>query len=228
MLRWWLELRYHSGRRNPIDDITNKGSVLRKSALLMSACSILLFAAFAQAQQIDLALGASTVYSSGKASSAQGFVPPAEKSGMYPTFSADVLFKKKQRLGVNLNIAVRAKQGLYNGYQDFRPIFIDANAVYVARTSKRTRAEFMGGIGVETLLFYNSYGACNSAYSTCINHLNSEHFMAHVGGGVRYYFWRRFFVRPEIHLYVIPNNYQFNSDYVGRAAVTLGYSLTPR
>ncbi len=228
MLRWWLELRYHSGRRNPIDDITNKGSVLRKFALSLSACSVLLFAAFARAQQIDLALGASTVYSSGKASAAQGFVPPAEKSGMYPTFSADVLFKKQQRLGFNFEIAVRAKQGLYNGYQDFRPIFTDANAVYVLRTSKRTRAEVMGGIGVETLLFYNSYGACNRAYTACITHLNSDHFMAHVGGGVRYYFWRRFFVRPEIHLYVIPNNYQFNSDYVGRAAVTLGYSLAPR
>jgi hypothetical protein len=190
--------------------------------------TLVLCSAFAHAQQIDFALGASTLYSSANATAAQGYLPPPEKSGMYPTFSGDVLFKKKQRLGVNLEIAVRAHQGLYNGFQNFRPIFTDANALYVVPTSKKTRAEFMAGAGVETVLFYNSFGVCSAKYASCPISLNADHFMAHIGGGVRYYFWHRFFVRPEIHLYVIPNNAEFNSDYVGRAAVSIGYSLAPR
>jgi hypothetical protein len=206
----------------------DKGIVLRKFALLLPACLLFLFAALAHAQQIDVAVGASTLYSSATNSAAQGYIPPAEKGGLYPTFTGDVLFKKNNRLGVNLEIAIRAKQGLYNGYQDFRPVFTDANALYVIPTSKRTKAELMAGVGLETVIFYNHFGICNSAYLSCTTYVNANHFMAHIGGGVRYYFWRRFFLRPEIHLYVIPNNSQFNSDYVGRAAATIGYSFAPR
>lgn len=190
-------------------------------------CTVFFVACIAHAQQIDLALGASSPYSSANRTASQAYIAPPEKSGLYPTFSGDVLFRKKNRLGVNLEIAVRAKQGLYNGYQAFRPIFTDTNAMYSIQTSKKTRADFLAGVGVESVLFYNQFGTCNSAYPSCVVNLNANHFMAHIGGGVRYYFWRSFFVRPEIHLYVIPNNSQFNSDYVGRAAVTIGYTWPP-
>ncbi len=201
---------------------------MRKFALLPFVCLFFSVATLVHAQQIDFALGASSIYSSATNSASQGFVPPAEKGGLYPSVSADVLFKKKNRLGVNAEIAVKATQGLYNGYQNFRPVFTDVNAIYVAPTSKKTKAEFMAGLGVENVIFYNHFNACSSNFPSCTTTLSDSHFMAHIGGGVRYYFWRRFFVRPEIHLYIIPDNSQFNSDFVGRASASIGYSFAPR
>jgi hypothetical protein len=212
---------------NRVNRLT-RGFVLRKFAVLASACAVLLLATVVHAQQIDLALGGSTLFSSKNGSAAQGYVPPAEKSGLYPSFSGDVLFKKKNRLGVSLDVALRAKQGLYNGYQNFRPVFTDVNAIYSAPTGKKTKVDLMAGIGVEDVLFYNHFGVCNANYAACPTYINANHFMAHVGGGVRYYFWRRFFVRPEAHLYLIPNNAEFNSNYVARVGASIGYSLAPR
>jgi len=224
-----LSLGYsRCGRNFDSREHIDKGTVLRKFALLGSACLLFVFGTLVHAQQIDFAVGVGSVYSSGNSSASQAFVPPAEKSGLYPNISADVLFRKKNRLGVNAEIAVKATQGLYNGYQDFRPVFTDVNAIYVPPTSKKTKAEFMAGLGMENVIFYNHFGMCNSGFPSCTTYLSANHFMAHIGGGVRYYFWRRFFIRPEIHLYVIPNNSQFNSDYVGRASASLGYSFAPR
>lgn len=206
----------------------DKGTVLRKFALLAFVCLVFPVTTLVHAQQIDFAAGAGSIYSSATNSASQGFVPPPEKSGLYPSISGDVLFRRKNRLGVNAEIAVRATQGLYNGFQNFRPVFTDVNAIYVAPTSKRTKAEFMAGLGVENIIFYNHFSACGANFPSCTTSLSANHFMAHIGGGVRYYFWRRFFVRPEIHLYVIPNNSQFNSDYVGRASASIGYSFAPR
>jgi hypothetical protein len=205
---------------------TDKGIVLRKFALLTLACTFGLLSSFVKAQQIDVALGAGILSSSKNYSATQSYVAPTEKDGIYPSFSADVLFRKQKRLGLNAEVAVRESQGLYNGYQNFRPVFYDVNAIYAPRLGKRITAEFMAGVGAETVLFYNSFGACS--YASCPTNLNSTHFMGDIGGGVRYYFWRHFFARPEAHLYLIPNNSQFSSDYVGRVGVSLGYSLPAR
>ncbi|HEY6766140.1 MAG TPA: hypothetical protein VI386_15390 [Candidatus Sulfotelmatobacter sp.] len=199
---------------------------MRNFALLPSACALLLLAGTVHAQQVDIAIGATTTVSSKNTTASQAFVAPPEKGGMYPSISADVIFHKN--FGVNAEFAVRAKQGLYNGYQDFRPIFSDINAIYAPRLNKKFTAELMAGAGVETILFYSHFGFCNPSYASCTTYITSNHFMGHVGGGVRYYFWHRFFVRPEAHLYLIPNNTEFHSNYVGRVGASLGYSFAPR
>ncbi len=204
---------------------TDKGAVLRKFALITSACTVLLFASFAYAQQIDVAVGDSALLSSKYTGSSQVYLPPAEKGGSYPNFSADVIFKN--RIGFNGEVAVRAQQGLYNNYQGFRPIFYDFNAIFAPRFGDKIGAEFMGGIGGESIRFYNPIGNC-SYLTGCSTHISSNHLLAHVGGGIRYYFWHSFFVRPEAHLYFIHNNTQFSSDYVGRVGASIGYTFGPR
>jgi hypothetical protein len=201
---------------------------LRKFALITSECSLLLFlASFAHAQQIDLALGASTTFSSKYNGSSQAFLPPAEKGGTYPGGSAEVLLKHR-RIGFNAEVAVRYKNGLYNGYQDFRPIFYDLNAVFAPRLGKKITGDFMAGIGGETIRFDNPNGNC-SYPAGCPIHLSDNHFLMHLGGGVRYYAWRNFFVRPEIHYYRIVNNtLDFNSNNVFRAGASIGYTIGPR
>jgi hypothetical protein len=187
---------------------------------------VLLFASLGHAQRTDFTVGANAVLSSTYNSASQTYLPPAEKGGTYASVSADVLFKN--RVGFNGEVAFRAKQGLYNGYQGFRPVFYDVNGVFAPRLGRKVSAELMAGVGGESILFYNRYATCNSYYfSGCRTLASSNHFMIHAGGGVRYYFWRSFFVRPEAHLYVIHNNVQFNSDYVGRIGVSIGYTLHP-
>jgi len=195
---------------------------LRKFALITSACTVLLFTCFTRAQQIDVAVGDSAILSSKYTGSSQAYLPAAEKGGMYPSFSADVIFKN--RIGFSGEVAVRAKQGLYNNYQPFRPILYDFNALIAPRFGDKITAEFMAGVGGESLRFYNANGNCS--YPTgCLVHVSSNHLLVHVGGGVRYYFWRSFFVRPEAHLYWIHNNTQFNSNYVGRVGASIGYTF---
>ena len=196
------------------------------SAVISSAWVVVLCASLGHAQQTDFTVGANALLSSAYNSASQTYLPPAEKGGTYASVSADILFKN--RVGFNGEVAFRAKQGLYNGYQGFRPVFYDFNGAFAPRLGRRVSAELMAGVGGESILFYNRYATCNSHYfSGCLSHASSNHFMIHIGGGVRYYFWRSFFVRPEAHLYVIQNNVQFNSDYVGRVGVSIGYTLHP-
>ena len=85
-------------------------------------------------------------------------------------------------------------------------------------------ADFMAGIGGQTVLFYNQYGGCDFA-GGCIPRVNSTHFLLHVGAGLRYNVWRDFFVRPEANFYRIINNNDFHSGNVLRLGASLGYTF---
>ena len=196
---------------------------MRKLALIISACTLAAFASAARAQQIDLAVGGSSLFSSRPISASQAYPPPAEKGGLYPSVSAEVVFKN--RLGLSAELAYRDKQGFYNGYQRFRPVLYDVNAVFAPRLSPKMRADFMAGAGGESLVFYNQFASCN--FASCPTNVSSTHLLAHLGGGVRYYFWRHFFVRPEAHYYFVINNSQFHSDSVLRLGASIGYTIGP-
>src|SRR3979411_2450477 len=107
------------------------------------------------AQQVEFPLGPSPILSSTYNSASQTYLPPAEKGGTYASVSADILFKN--RVGFNGEVAFRAKQGLYNGYQGFRPVFYDFNGVFAPPLGRKVSAELMAGVGGESVLFYNRY-----------------------------------------------------------------------
>jgi len=196
----------------------------RSRTVLLLACMLAGFANFAPAQQIDFAVGASTLWSPKPLSASQAFLPPALGGGLYANASLQYLTEK--RFGLNIEGAVRAKEALYNGYQYFRPVLYDVNAVYGLRLAPKARGDLMAGIGGETLIFYNQTN-CNYG-GGCRTHLNDTHFLIHGGVGLRYYFWKEFFVRPEAHYYFIPNNYQFHSDHVFRIGGSIGYTFGSR
>ena len=192
-----------------------------RTALLRLACVLGALVTFAPAQQIDLGVSGSTLWSTKPLTASQAFPPPAEKGGVYAGASLQYLTEK--RLGLNIEGAFRTKQGLYNGYQYFRPVLYDVNAVYARRMAPKIRADFMAGVGGETLIFY---GQTRCIYSSgCRAYVNDTHFLLHFGVGVRYYFWRTFFVRPEAHYYFIPNNFQFHSDNVFRIGASIGHTF---
>jgi hypothetical protein len=198
---------------------------LRKFALLSCACAVLLFAIFAPAQQTDIAVGAGVLFSAKNPTASAGFVPPPEKGGLYP--GASLVHLYKNGYGYSEEFTYAYKKQLYNGYQEYRPIIYDVNAVFAPHLMNRTDAELMAGIGGQTVLFYNTFGSCTFS-SGCATHLNSSEFLFHLGGGIRYTFFRHWFVRPEANLYHIVNNSSFHSDNVLRLGASVGYTFRPK
>ena len=195
---------------------------------MVCVCSVLVFpASFARAQQIDLAVSGSTLFSTQYSGTSQLYLPPPERGGTYAGGSLEYLLKHR-RVGFNAELEVRKKDGVYNDYQKYRPVFYDVNAVFAPRFGKRIIGDFMGGIGGETIRFQNPSFNCGYA-AGCPIHLSDNHILLHLGGGIRYYVWRSFFVRPEVHYYrIVHNAVDFYSDNEFRAGASIGYTFGPR
>jgi hypothetical protein len=198
-----------------------EGGVLRKLGLLGFGCAVVALASFARAQEIDIMAGGGTLFSSKSTSSSGAYIPPPEKGGVYPSVGATAIFNN--HFGLNAEVAYRYHEAFYNGYQRFRPVLLDVNGVFAPRVGPKTSVDFMTGFGLENLSFYNQFGNC---YGVCPTFISDHHFLLHAGAGVRYYFWRQFFVRPEAHYYYIVGiTDQFNSANVLRLGASVGYSF---
>ena len=195
---------------------------MRRFALVVFACTLVAAARMACAQQVDFAVGGSTVWSPQNTTAAIGFLPPAMRGGVYP--SATLQYLSPRRLGLNAEFAFRDKRAIYNGFQPYRPFLYDVNAVYATRFADQISGDFMAGVGGQTVLFYNEFGNCTLTSGGCITHLNSTRLLFHAGAGVRYYFWRNFFARPEAHWYYVVNNTQFHSNNLFRVGVSVGHT----
>jgi hypothetical protein len=206
---------------------------LRKFALLVSACTVFLLVNFAAAQQVDIMVSGSTLDSFPPRNSSVT-QPPAEKNGIFVGISGDYIgFKRfgKRRYGLNFETAWRHKTTNYpdNG-ETYRPYFSDVNALFQPRVGKllgrQVGLDFLGGIGVATTTFdLPPDSICTLGAAGCVNYTTSNHFMEHLGFGVRYNVWRRFFVRPEGHYYHIQNNVGFSTGNVFRVGASVGYTF---
>jgi hypothetical protein len=196
---------------------------LRKFALLTSACAVLLFAGFASAQQGDITVGGSTLMSFATTTDVASFQRPVEKGGTYLSVGGDI-FHVRGRFGLNVESSWKYRQASYYGYENYRPIFTDANVLYQYKLAKKTGLDLMGGIGVVSNRF-ELLTSCGSP--GCVNYTSGNHFMEDLGAGIRYDLWHRFhlFVRPEAHYYHIQNNLGFNSSNVFRLGASIGYTL---
>jgi hypothetical protein len=196
----------------------------------MSVCTLLVVAALAHAQQVDVFAGGNTLFSTQNNNASLTYLPPPERGGVYPSAGFDRIFKNG--FGYDAEFAFRYKEGNYNGYQQYRPVLYDFNLVFAphlnpfpARVAKRTSTIFTIGAGGETVLYYNPYGNCGYP-AGCSTHLDSNHFLFHMSGGFNYRVWRKFFVRPEANYYRIFNNTtDFHSDNVLRLGASIGYTF---
>jgi hypothetical protein len=194
---------------------------VKKLTLIAALFTFSVFLGAAHAQQIDVAFGVSGL-SSAQGKTSNGLFFPTVGGGAYPEFSADFLIR--HRIGLEGDISWRASQNLYGGFQPFRPIFYDFNALWAPQLSKHFTAELLAGIGAENLRFYT--GTVNCSFVTgCTNYASSNHFLGDFGAGVRAYFWRDAFIRPEVRVYLINNNVEFSSGYATRYGVSLGYTF---
>ncbi len=194
------------------------------AASLFAFFFFFLMAAASQAQQIDAAFGVSTLTapSSSSALNSSNYAAQTIGGGTYPGFSFDVLLHKQ--LGVQTEFYWRASQNTYQGYQPFRPLFWDVNAMWLPRLTPRISAEVLGGIGVQDVRFYNNYYTCNY-YAGCTTYNTQAKFVGHFGGGIRFYLTKNIFVRPEAHLYLTANNNDFSSYHAQRYGASIGYSF---
>ncbi len=199
---------------------------MRKLAILVPVFAFLALVQLASAQQGDIMIGGGTLLSSSPATGLGNFQQPAEKGGAYINISGDVV-TFKHRYGFGVETAWRASQGNYPDYEDttYRPILTDFNAVFQPKITKKIGADLFGGIGVASTRFYVPEVTSCSYFSGCINYSSSDHFMEDLGGGLRYYVWNHFFVRPELHYYHIQNNVEFNSNNVFRVGASIGYTI---
>lgn len=197
---------------------------MRKLALFAPLFAFLVFAQFASAQQIDAFLGGGTLLSSGTCNDLTGLCP--EKGGLYINLGGDAVFYK--RIGINVETAWRATQGVYiPQFENYRPILTDFNLLYQPRVGKKVGLDLMAGIGAGDTRFY-APGASSPGYA---NYVSTDHFMEHLGGGIRFYPWKHIFIRPEIHYYHIQNNNNlnnngyFSTNNVFRAGASIGYTF---
>jgi len=204
---------------------------LRKLAILVSVFAFLFIAQFASAQQGDIMFGGGTLLQANPSSSALAAGNISEKGGTYLSVAGDVVGNKR-RLGFMIETSWRASQASYFSYETYRPILTDFNAIYQPRLGKKVGLDLFGGIGIDSTRFYLPQVTQCSYFSGCINYNTEDHFMQHLGGGIRYYVWHHFFVRPEIHYYHIDGNTDvnsggFTSNNLFRAGGSIGYTIGP-
>jgi hypothetical protein len=201
---------------------------LRKLVLLAPVFALLFCCHFAAAQQGDIMFFGGTLLSPSPSNQlALGNI--AEKGGAYLGVGGDVIGFKKH-LGFGIETSWRASQASYFGYESYRPILTDFNAVFQPKLGKKVGLDLFGGIGIASTRFYVPYATSCSYFSGCINYTTNDHFMQDLGGGIRYYVWHHVFVRPEVHYYHIDGNSNvnsggFSSDNIFRVGASLGYTI---
>jgi hypothetical protein len=198
---------------------------LRKLSLIVTTALLCLFATASSAQQMDFAVGISTIQSPAYNNTNIAYPPQSLTGGVYPTISGDFLLRK--HIGVMGEISWRASEGLYNGYQPYRPIFWDFNGLYLRDLNKRVAAELSAGIGAESTRFYSNFYNCNY-FNGCTNYSTSTHFMGQFGAGLKLYAHGGLFVRPEVHFYLVNNNVEYTSSRVIRYGASIGYTFGER
>lgn len=196
-----------------------------KMRIALAFCVLCILAGMLHAQQLDVAGSGSILESPGPNSASLAFVPPGDNGGVFAGFSLQYLSENSR--GFNIEGAFRAKEGLYNRYQYYRPVFYDVNWVYGHAFAPKFRGDFMAGVGGETLIFYQKTATCFYG-NGCSTHVNNTHFLVHAGFGLRYSLYKGIFIRPEAHYYFIPNNYEFHSDHVLRFGGSIGYTFGGR
>lgn len=196
----------------------------RLFAVLLLFSSISFVSTLQAQQQIDAQFGISGM----NAPSATTFdlndfdhSPQSLTGGVYPSFATDFIIWRN--LGFNGEVAWRASRATYQDLTPYRPIFYDFNAVYAKKTG-RLGVVAMGGIGAQSTRFYGDFVNCNNS-GQCTNYVSSNHFMGHVGGGLRLYLTNSVYLAPEAHLYFVHNNVEFTSARATRYGLNIGYTF---
>jgi len=196
---------------------------------LMFSCLISITPAYAQtyqqrsSPQFDFSFGVGTLIAPSASSASGNHSPQSLTGGAYVGFSGDYLFWK--HFGVQGEVAWRASENRYRGFQPYRPIFYDFNAIYAPPLGKHAQLEVLGGIGALSTRYYSPIYVCDPFTFICTNYTSTNHFMGDVGAGLKLFLTRGLFIRPEVRVYFINDNVDFSSGHATRVGGSIGYSF---
>jgi hypothetical protein len=193
---------------------------LKKLAFFTTVLLFLFCATAAFAQGGDAFFGFGTVKATSASNASGKYQPQSVGGGLFLDAGGDILFMKN--FGVGGEVAWRASRALYQGVIPFRPLFYDFNAVYAPPLGKAAAADLEAGIGAESIRVYTGQYQCG--FSGCTNYTSSNHFMGHFAAGIKV-FKGSFFVRPEVHFYIVRNNTDFSGPWAARVGASIGYSF---
>jgi hypothetical protein len=147
--------------------------------------------------------------------------------GFFDTVGGDVIFF--HHLGVGAEVSFRNSKGPYAGLQ-YHPSFYDINAVYQpAISSQRFVPEIQGGVGRASIGLYYTPQFCatfsEGCRSTTAEVSSESHLELHFAGGLRYYFYKGAFVRPQVDVRWVHNILYFGSSWVPEYTVSIGYTV---
>ena len=201
---------------------------VRIAILMTFACAALAaFSSFAQAQRIDIGFGGGTTVAP-DANSVSG--APSLKGGTFLGFSGDVLFW--HNLGFGTEVFWRAGSsncavslcGADSGVT-YRPVHYNFNAVYSPTLAPHAYLELVGGIGA----LDTHYSECTGVGASCGGSeliSSSNHFDVDLGGGVKLYLTKGFFIRPEARFYWVNNGTaDYSSNHATRVGASIGYTF---
>src|SRR5579883_2143935 len=202
---------------------------MKKTILICSLCFVFAIVSAAYGQEFDPAFGLSGLTATAASDAGPQYSQQALSGGVFPNFSGDFVVSSKSRLGFNANVAWRGGQNTYGPASafgvtvPFRPILYTFNALYAPKLNDRVTLEMYGGLGGESIRFYQ--GSFNCTFTGCTNYTSSNHFLGDIGGGIRFYVTKRLFVRPEAQVYFVHNNFEFAGATATRAGVSIGYTF---
>jgi hypothetical protein len=147
--------------------------------------------------------------------------------GIFAVLGGDFMFK--HWLGFGAEYSTRFTQANYAGLT-FRPTFYDFNAIlhpFPFPRSTRIVPELQAGLGGASYQFYYNQSACD-AFAGCSSSSeyieSSNHFQLHGAAAVRIYVTSHIFVKPQVDIRWVNNNYQFGSSWVPEGSISIGIS----
>jgi outer membrane protein with beta-barrel domain len=204
--------------------------IVHIAILVTFTCAALAaFSNSAQAQKIDIAFGVSTTIAPSASFVGGSETAPSLSGGAFPGVSGDVLFW--HNLGVGGEVFWRGSSancseaicGFDSGIT-YRPVLYNFNAVYSPKIAPHAYLELVGGLGA----LDTHYSECTLSGASCGGSQlisSSNHFDVDLGGGVKLYVHKGFFVRPEARFYWINNNTDYSSNHAGRVGASIGYTF---
>ncbi len=149
--------------------------------------------------------------------------------GTFETIGGDFVFF--HRLGIGAEESYRRGKAAYAGLE-YAPSFFDVNAVYRPWIlTRRIRPEFQAGYGRADLSLYLTPQICTTLPQGCgatnavITSVSDS--QIHLAWGVRVYPYRGLFVKPQMDLRRVPNNFSsyFGGSWITQYSVGIGYTF---
>ncbi|MGH9717656.1 MAG: hypothetical protein ACRD4R_13145 [Candidatus Acidiferrales bacterium] len=149
--------------------------------------------------------------------------------GFFETYGGDFVFF--HGLGIGAEKTYRRDNGAYAGLE-YAPSFFDVNAVYRPSIfTPRIKPEFQVGYGRAYLNLFLTPQLCITLPQGCsatnakITSISDSEL--HFAWGVRIYPYRGLFVRPQMDLRRVPNNFSsyFGSSWIPQYSIGIGYTL---